>query len=206
MYRRGGYVWGRTYVRERGEIFDLVLSWGALTIAFGANSIFRYDPLGLLLAGVAVATAFVFHELAHRWVARKYGLIARYKAWYPGLALAVILALVTAKFLGSAIIFAAPGAVVIVASMGFTGSVAEMYVSAAGPASNILIAYASLVLSHVLPPPYSFWLSYLGRVNSWIAFFNLIPLPPLDGSKVMRYSVTTWGILIALALTAFFII
>lgn len=66
----------------------------------------------------------------------------------------------------------------------------EAKVAAAGPAVNILIAlvFAVLVrLSDVLTLPatfveLSFWIIVL---NIFLAFFNLLPIPPLDGSKIL---------------------
>jgi Zn-dependent protease len=69
-----------------------------------------------------------------------------------------------------------------------------LIVSAAGPASNLLIATAAAVVFHLLPAfgldpsssqaAYQFvYLAIL--INCALAFFNLIPLPPLDGSKIL---------------------
>ncbi len=62
-------------------------------------------------------------------------------------------------------------------------------VSLAGPATNIVIAaIAALVLrsTHHLPFVASEVLYILGVVNTLLAVFNLIPLPPLDGSAVVE--------------------
>jgi Zn-dependent protease len=36
-------------------------------------------------------------------------------------------------------------------------------------------------------------------INSWLAFFNLLPLPPLDGSKVIVWKWQVWLLLIGIA-------
>ncbi len=71
-----------------------------------------------------------------------------------------------------------------------------IYVSLAGPASNFLLAILSMIVMCFLYPAssmsigtvgiifYSFLLS-LSAVNIGLGIFNLIPIPPLDGSKVL---------------------
>jgi len=66
----------------------------------------------------------------------------------------------------------------------------EAKVAAAGPAVNILLAiiFAGLIrLSVELGLPSSFieLSSFIVYINILLAFFNLIPLPPLDGSKII---------------------
>ncbi len=189
----------------RRELLDLIVSWAALTIAFGAGYLFRGSVVGLGVSGLAVATAFLFHELAHREVARRYGLVARYRAWYTGLLLAVVIALVTAKATGSPFVLAAPGAVVIFSYYGPPPPYVELRVASAGPLSNIIVGLAFSIASRLAAYSWSYYLGLIGSINLWIAFFNLLPIPPLDGSKIMRYSFTTWIILFASALILYFV-
>ena len=66
-------------------------------------------------------------------------------------------------------------------------------VAAAGPAMNFLLAacFAAVALGLGLadiaaPPPWLLNTLALGVMfNLWIGLFNLIPIPPLDGSKVV---------------------
>ncbi len=70
-----------------------------------------------------------------------------------------------------------------------------MLVSFAGPASNILMAAVSLVFFAVFVKVdiirqlggggLSMLLQYSILINTILAVFNLIPIPPLDGSKIL---------------------
>jgi Zn-dependent protease len=75
-----------------------------------------------------------------------------------------------------------------------------MSVALAGPASNVFLAVVGGVmlrlyaLSAGLPLSRALFESYFGvfclymiTINLGLAAFNLIPLPPLDGSKVLSY-------------------
>lgn len=56
----------------------------------------------------------------------------------------------------------------------------EILVAVAGPASNIIMAIILGQLSKFIPIPFEFAL-----VNLYLAVFNLLPIPPLDGSKIL---------------------
>ena len=91
-------------------------------------------------------------------------------------------------------------------------------VAAAGPAANLLIALVAALLLHTLPYLPAFALEWAGRnlenailFNLVIAVFNMMPLPPLDGGRIVtgllpyRLAVPfsrleRWGLLIVLGL------
>lgn len=67
--------------------------------------------------------------------------------------------------------------------------VAELCIALAGPLSNILLAAVSAVLVSFVPMTESVlhMLVLLIAINIGLAIFNLIPIPPLDGSKVLAF-------------------
>lgn len=62
----------------------------------------------------------------------------------------------------------------------------------AGPASNFLIAIGFALIYHLASGSaiISYICSYVIFLNLLLAFFNLIPVPPLDGSKVIGMFLT----------------
>jgi len=78
----------------------------------------------------------------------------------------------------------------------------ELLVALAWPASNVLIALVSLIVILVASIIFSYFPSlWVGKtlfmtffiqsiyLNLWLALFNLIPLPPLDGRKIVKFFV-----------------
>lgn len=178
---------------------DLLISWITLSIAFALlispTLLGITDFLfGLAIAIVAVGTGFIFHELAHREMAKHYGFHSEFRAWYPGLALALILAIVT---MGQ-FTFAAPGATYFYATN--VSKKQNGIISAAGPIVNIILGLilllAGLATSDALLKTI---LLSSAMINYWFALFNLIPIYPLDGSKIIKWNFPIWIALIAIS-------
>jgi len=195
------------------ELRDLLISWAVLSGAFSmiifrsASSIVEpvimAVPVSIAISVLAVSMGFVLHELAHRQVARMYGAHAEFRKWNFGLIMALIL-----PFFG--FLFAAPGAVYIYGphlNLRQNGKI-----SIAGPATNILGAVGLFVLAVILMlmgfmnDLIALVFMYVIQINLWFALFNLIPFPPLDGSKIITWNPIAWGILFIPLAILFFVL
>ncbi|ASJ06752.1 site-2 protease family protein [Thermococcus pacificus] len=182
---------------RKNELEDFAISFLVLVLLFS-----NFDPRQLPYALVAVLTAFLSHELAHRQVARRYGYKAYYKRWDTGIMIALLFGLLTRVLTGSTWIFAALGAVYIYTPYQYWED-KEAYgkISLAGPATNIAVGFLSLlILKSLYLSPFAWrvlWTTVV--VNLWLAFFNLLPFPPLDGYNVTRWNTGVWAASIGLA-------
>ena len=90
-----------------------------------------------------------------------------------------------------------------------------MLVSAAGPLTNLALALVAAlplrILLSSLPPWLVDLLVTCCLINIFLAIFNLVPVPPLDGSKLVAYflpprtraryeNITPYGLLIIISL------
>lgn len=159
--------------------------------------------INYIQAIILIGLGFVFHELGHKVVAQSLGASAYFQLWTKGLIISIIIGLIT---LGK-IIFFAPGYVLISATkrsrFGFKRSYLNLndnaLISAAGPTINLAMALGFKLFSPLLPV--NVW--FLGtNINAWLALFNLLPFPPLDGSKVFFWNRVVWTILFLSSLAA----
>lgn len=137
---------------------------------------------------IALAPAFLLHEIAHKVVARKYGCWAEFRASPSGLRFGVLLAAI----LG--IVFMAPGAVMVA---GHTTRAQFGKIALAGPVTNvalwflgliaILLGAAEPIVGEVILKP---WL----WGNAVLALFNMLPFGPLDGKKIRTWSIPVFWI------------
>ena len=167
------------------------------TLAFAFSIIFISEGLDILSAVgmgfLGIVSSFLLHELGHKFTAQRFGMWAEFRAYPMGLLTVIIFMLISIST-GFPIIFAAPGAVYI---MGPAGRKEIGIVSIAGPSVNFLVALISFPLFLI------FYESGIGSlfgmiclINSLLAVFNLIPLGPLDGRKVIEWNALIWAALL----------
>ncbi len=178
-------------LRDAGirEPASWILAVAAMTLSIvKAWNLYRIQIFVPVLAAVTIG--FAVHELAHRNVARRYGYYAEFIATPLGLLITAATGLVPG------IVILAPGYVAVYAARPYGGR-GLLESVAAGPASNILVSMASLLAYHLAAGSLASWLLLLARVNAWMALFNLLPFPPLDGFKIFRGNTLLWTIMMA---------
>jgi Zn-dependent protease len=180
----------------------------------GLLNLLLKNPLGFIIIAIPLLYAVIFHELAHGWVA--------YRMGDP-----------TAKSLGrlslNPLKHLDPMGTLMLFLFGFGWAkpvpvnfnqlrdkrLGMILVSAAGIITNILLAFCALFLYRLLSLSSSSisaqLLYYFARINIILAAFNLIPLPPLDGSKILMgfappgardflFRIERYGLIIIIAL------
>ena len=185
----------------KNEIRDLIISFIVIALGFTilySNGDYSHISIVFPVVMIGVGVGFIFHELGHKFVAMHYGYYAEYELWPTGLLIALV-----SSFFG--FIFAAPGAVVIY-SQGMEEKTNGI-ISIAGPIVNIILGLIFfLILGSLGDFVYTeagaivYLICVLGtRINFFLAAFNLLPIPPLDGSIVMSWSIPIWLITFAIA-------
>lgn len=149
---------------------------------------------GLLFSFLGIATAFFFHELAHKLMAQKHGLWSEYRMYPKGLLFAFLLSFFTG------FVFAAPGAVM------FRGEARwfeEGRIAVAGPLANLLVAGFTLpflvFFMFEVQGLLTQSIGFICVINAILAVFNLLPFGPLDGVTIVKWNPTIWSIMLILA-------
>lgn len=158
----------------------------------------------LVIAFIVILLSMMLHELAHGWVAYKLGddtaktegrlTLNPFKHLDPVLSVAMPLLL----FLSGGPIFGGAKPVPIDTRKLKHGVWGMALVAIAGPLTNFILAFLAFLLGH-----FTGWLydpGVLGAIltdfvfiNLGFGIFNLIPIPPLDGSRVL-YAVAPDGV------------
>ncbi len=185
------------------ELFEIILAvlvlgfcfsfrdWGyeLFDIGIGLYNLFK----SIIIVGFSVGV----HEVAHRWLAKKYFAKVRYKLWKTGIFAALILVFLTNGY----IVFAAPGVVAISTIYLFRPGAAlpggypkhlgpfdRAKIALIGPMSNLALAFFAKGFFEFSP-----WLmNKLLFVNLSLAFFNMFPffiLFPVLFSKIFPHKI-----------------
>jgi len=179
---------------NKDELRDIIIAVAGLTIIF-AFPHFYFIPIAFF----AVVIGFLFHELAHRYIAKKFDAVAYFKLWPQGILFGLLLLIFGFKA-------AAPGAVVVhpYRYSRWKYRVTHLtvnewgWIAAAGPITNILFAILFAAIAFLIPS-ISFGANFIFLVNAVLAAFNLIPFGPLDGAKVMRWKMWFWAFLFVIS-------
>lgn len=189
---------------SRKEINDILISIVVLTTAFTiimfrSNSKYFSDNSMINFACwfgiciVFVVFSFFIHEMGHKYMAQKYGAWSEYRMFPLGLGLCLIISIF-------GFLFAAPGAVYI---NGNINNEQNGKIAVAGPITNLVIAavctfIGMMVLGQNTDP--GRLVLMLGWLNAFLALFNLLPIPPLDGYKVVKWNVGLYIMMFAVSI------
>lgn len=178
----------------------------------------------IFLALVVLILSAILHEVAHGYVADRLGdptaRLAGRLTLNPLPHIDPLMSVLVPLFLvlsGSPIIFGAAKPVPIDPFNLKDGRKDIALVALAGPATNLMLAILASFLIKLSPIPSTLYpiLSIIVFYNVLLAILNLLPIPPLDGSKVFSFilpekeaaiylSMGTFGIFILLFVLLFF--
>jgi Zn-dependent protease len=176
---------------SKTEIKHLSLATGLVTAVGLSFNHYRYISVEFLLIFIS---AFLVHELAHKFLAQSYGSWAEFRTDLYGIMVTAISAIPFIPFK-----FIAPGAVMI----GLSDKSRFGRVALIGPLTNIVMGFSFILATYIFP---NYLYLYSGAsFNGWIALFNLLPFGVLDGQKIFDWNKIVWGITITLAMTLFII-
>ncbi len=175
------------------------------------------DPLTFILIAIPLLYSIIFHELAHGWVAYRMG-----DPTAKSLGRLSLNPLKHLDLMGTIMLFVFGFGWAKPVPVNFSRlrdrRMGMIWVSAAGIIMNMLLAFCALFLNRLLSLPSSgmpsVLLHYLAQINIILAAFNLIPLPPLDGSKILMgfaspdiqnffFRIERYGFIIIIALLYF---
>ncbi|MCX5802300.1 MAG: site-2 protease family protein [Proteobacteria bacterium] len=149
------------------------------------NLLFR-NPLVFILVAIPLLYSIIIHEVAHGWVANKMG--DPTAKWLGRLSLNPIKHLDPIGTL-MLLVFGFGWAKPVPVNFNNLHDTRKglIFVSSAGIVANIILAFFSFFLLRLLSPSevISTILYYMAQINIMLAAFNLIPIPPLDGSKIL---------------------
>jgi len=150
-------------------------------------AIFQRNPAAAVALLLGLVVGVVVHEAAHAYSAYHLGDDTAYRAGRVTLNPAAHLDLLgSMMFLMAGFGWGKPTPVVTSKLRG--GVLGPVAVAAAGPLSNLLIVSVCAAL-YQLPPFQSGYLQIIVLLaafgNALLFIFNLIPIPPLDGAKVI---------------------
>lgn len=146
----------------------------------------KIDLRDFKFAILVSAPAVVLHELAHKFVAMIFGYTATFQAFYSSTFTLILAAIsIILKTVGSPFILIVPGFVQIAS---VSDPIVYRVIAFAGPLINLILwGTATLILNKAknLKRNQMVFLAITKQINMWLFIFNMLPLFPLDGSKVL---------------------
>ena len=147
--------------------------------------LFRVPIEVLILLIPMLVFALVFHEFSHAWVANKLGdPTARYSGRLTLNPLAHLDPFGSLMILFVGFGWAKP--VPVDSRYLANPRVDMMKIAFAGPAANLLLAFVggTIIRTGLVSSSITLMLLLFTQINIMLAVFNMIPIPPLDGSQI----------------------
>lgn len=186
----------------------------ALLLLYGLATSNILSPARLLAVGMIVLVAFPVHEFAHAAMAVRLGdNTPKWQGRYTLNPLAHIDPIGAALILFTGFGWAKP-VQWNPRNVNVDQKQASILISLAGPVSNLLMAIVALILTNFVTGFVGGALLFFSYINVALFVFNLIPVPPLDGSHIffavwpqqsyqLRAILTQYGFLILFAIIIF---
>lgn len=191
------------------EIRDISIAILVLSVSFtliyrGNKGFFSDDYVTNILCwfGVSflfVITSFMMHEMGHKFTAQRFGAWSEFRMYPMGL----LICLISSMF---GFLFAMPGAVYI---NGYITEEQNGRISVAGPAVNIALCAIALVVAILFGGAYTkvgAILLVLAHLNSFLAVFNMLPIGPLDGGKILKWNGPVYGVMIGVSVALLIVV
>jgi Zn-dependent protease len=157
-------------------------------------------PLYIVIDILLFIPAVILHEVSHGYVAfllgdptaRDRGRLTLNPIAHVDLWGTILMPLVMFLIAGFAIGYAKPVPIDPRRMTRTTYQMGMLLTGAAGPVTNVVLAIASgiafrLCVLFTAPAIVLYIFEFFALINLVLAFFNLIPIPPLDGSRVVQY-------------------
>jgi len=154
----------------------------------GLMRLLTNDPLAFAFVAIPLLFSVILHEVAHGWVAYRMG--DPTAKWMGRLTFNPLKHL---DPIGTLMLFLAGFGWAKPVPVNFNNISDRrkglIFVSSAGIAANILFAFFALLFIRLFSTSSSgtavILISYVVHINITLAALNLIPIPPLDGSKIL---------------------
>ena len=177
----------------------------------GLLKLLAKDPLAFALVAIPLLFSIIVHEVAHGWVAYRMG-----DSTAKRLGRLSLNPLKHLDPIGTVMLFLVGFGWAKPVPVNFNNLSDKrkglIFVSSAGIVANILFAFVALLFFRLFSSSSSgviaILVNYVVQINITLAALNLIPIPPLDGSKILMGMVSerTWYFLARLEPYGFFII
>jgi Zn-dependent protease len=141
-------------------------------------------------------TSFMVHEMAHKFVAQHYGMWSEFRMLAYGYYLSLLAILFSFPVFGTGAVF----------TTGSSNPDHDAKSTLAGPLSNAVMASLFMIMALFaflveggLQYPFNYLIQYGAILNSILGLFNMLPIPPFDGARVLLWKKGVWaGLLVVL--------